>query len=108
MNVQEGQNVTIAVCNVDLEGAHGFQIDNYFDSRTISQAPGQVLTVSFVANKVGTFRIYCNIFCAIHWAMQSGELVVALKVVNDLALQITRDSGRTSCISTPLQTQSRL
>ena len=77
VNVQEGQNVTIVVCNVDPGEAHGFQIDNYFDSRTISLAPGQVLTVSFVPNKVGIFRIYCNIFCAIHWAMQSGELVVA-------------------------------
>jgi hypothetical protein len=77
VNVQQGQNVTIVVCNIDPGEAHGFQIDNYYNARTVSIAPGQVLTVSFVANKAGTFRIYCNIFCAVHWAMQSGELVVA-------------------------------
>ncbi len=77
VDVQQGQNVTIVVCNTDPVEPHGFQIDNYYDTGTVSIAPGQVLTVSFVANKAGTFRIYCNIFCAIHWAMQSGELVVA-------------------------------
>jgi heme/copper-type cytochrome/quinol oxidase subunit 2 len=76
VTVRQGQNVTIVVCNADAVEAHGFQIDNYYDARTVALAPGRVLTVSFVANKVGTFRIYCNIFCAIHWAMQSGELVV--------------------------------
>jgi hypothetical protein len=76
VNVKEGQNVTIVVCNIDPGEAHGFNIDNYYDARTVSVAPGQVLTVSFVANKAGMFRIYCNIFCAVHWAMQSGLLNV--------------------------------
>ena len=77
VNVQQGRNVTILVCNADPAESHGFQIDNYYNAKTVSIAPGQVLTVSFIANKVGTFRIYCNIFCVVHWAMQSGELVVA-------------------------------
>ena len=76
VDARQGQNVTIVVCNIDPAEAHGFQIDNYYNARTVSIAPGQVLTVSFVANKAGTFRIYCNIFCAVHWAMQSGELVI--------------------------------
>ena len=35
------------------------------------------MKVNFVANEAGKFRIYCNIFCSVHWAMQSGELVVS-------------------------------
>jgi hypothetical protein len=29
-----------------------------------------------MADESGTFRIYCSIPCTVHWAMQSGELVV--------------------------------
>jgi len=76
VDVRQGQNVTIVVCNADPVEPHGFQIDKYYDSGIVSIAPGQVLTVRFVADTTGTFRIYCNIFCAVHWAMQSGELVV--------------------------------
>jgi len=77
MDVKEGQNVTIVVCNSDPAEAHGFQIDHYYDARLVSIASGHVLTLSFVASVVGTFRVYCEIPCAIHWAMQSGELVVS-------------------------------
>ncbi len=77
MNVRQGQNVTIVVCNADPSQPHGFQVDNYYDARLVAIAPGQVLTVSFVADKTGTFRVYCNIPCSVHWAMQSGELVVS-------------------------------
>jgi heme/copper-type cytochrome/quinol oxidase subunit 2 len=76
MNVHLGQNVTIVICNADPDQPHGFQVTHYYDSRLVSIGPGQVLTVSFVASEVGTFRVYCNIFCTVHWAMQSGELVV--------------------------------
>ena len=76
MDVKEGQNVTIVVCNTDQSESHGFQISHYYDARLVSIASGQVLTVSFVADTSGTFRVYCEIPCAVHWAMQSGELVV--------------------------------
>jgi nitrous oxide reductase len=77
VNARQGQNVTIVVCNSDPAQPHGFQIDNYYDARLVAIAPNQALKISFVASKVGTFRIYCNIPCTVHWAMQSGELVVA-------------------------------
>jgi hypothetical protein len=75
ITVQQGQTVNITVCNTDVE-AHGFQVSYYYASSLVTLAPGQVLHVSFVADKLGEFRIYCNIFCAIHWAMQSGLLNV--------------------------------
>jgi len=77
LQAHQGQNVTIVVCNVDPTQAHGFQIEEYYQTGTVAIAPGQVLRVSFIADKSGTFKIYCNIPCTVHWAMQSGELVVS-------------------------------
>jgi heme/copper-type cytochrome/quinol oxidase subunit 2 len=77
MNVKVGQNVTIVVCNEDPTQAHGFNIQYYYDQRIVSLASGQVLKVSFIADKAGSFWIKCNIFCTVHWAMQSGKLVVS-------------------------------
>jgi FtsP/CotA-like multicopper oxidase with cupredoxin domain len=77
MNVQQGQNVTIVVCNADPAQSHGFQIEHYYDAILAAIAPGQVLRVNFVADQRGTFRVYCSIPCSVHWAMQSGELIVA-------------------------------
>jgi heme/copper-type cytochrome/quinol oxidase subunit 2 len=70
--------VTIVVCNADHTQTHGFQIDNYLPPgvRVVSISPGQVFRVSFIANVAGKFRVYCFIFCTVHWAMQSGELIV--------------------------------
>jgi len=76
ISVHEGQNVTIVVCNADPTQPHGFQVDHYYDARTVAIGPGQALTVSFIAADDGTFRIYCNIACSVHWAMLSGELIV--------------------------------
>jgi hypothetical protein len=75
LNVTQGETVNITVCNTDFQ-AHGFQVTHYYDSNIVTLVPGQVIHVSFVANQAGEFRIYCNIFCSIHWAMQSGLLTV--------------------------------
>ena len=75
INATEGQQVNITVCNTDIQ-AHGFQVAYYFDSTIESIAPGQVIHVSFVANKVGVFQIYCSVFCSVHAFMQSGQLRV--------------------------------
>lgn len=77
MNVRVGQNVTIVVCNADPSQAHGFQIDHYYVAQLVSIASGDVLRVSFIANQAGSFRVYCQIFCTIHWAMQNGQLIVS-------------------------------
>ena len=75
INVTQGQTVNITVCNTDFQ-AHGFQVTHYYDNNIVTLVPGQVIHVSFVANEAGQFRMYCNIFCSIHWAMQSGLLTV--------------------------------
>ena len=77
IEVKNETMVRITVCNADHQ-AHGFQVTHYFDGNIETLSPGQVLNVSFVADKSGTFRIYCSIFCTIHYPwMQYGELVVA-------------------------------
>ncbi len=76
IHVAKGTMVNVTVYNNDKQ-AHGFQVAHYFESGIQTIAPGQKLNVSFVADETGTFRIYCSIFCTVHWAMQSGELIVA-------------------------------
>ncbi len=75
IHIQKGTLVNITVSNIDKQ-PHGFSIDHYYDSSVVTVAPGQTIHVSFVANETGNFRIYCSIFCTVHWAMQSGELIV--------------------------------
>jgi FtsP/CotA-like multicopper oxidase with cupredoxin domain len=75
ITVKQGTTVDITVCNADHQ-AHGFQITHYFDSNIETVDPGQVVHVKFVANSVGTFDIYCSIFCSIHIYMQNGQLQV--------------------------------
>jgi heme/copper-type cytochrome/quinol oxidase subunit 2 len=75
ITVHQGQNVTIVVCNVDVQ-AHGFQIANYFAAKQETLVPGQVLRVNFFADQKGSFVIYCDIICSIHAFMQTGLLKV--------------------------------
>jgi hypothetical protein len=76
INIKEGATVDITVCNSDVQ-AHGFQVTHYFDSNIETVSPGEVVHVSFVADRVGNFTIYCSIFCSVHIYMQSGLLAVS-------------------------------
>lgn len=78
MNVTLGENVLIHVFNNDSAEAHGFQITHYFDQGLGQSglAPGKCYDVRFVANQLGSFQVFCNIFCTIHLSMQYGRLNV--------------------------------
>jgi heme/copper-type cytochrome/quinol oxidase subunit 2 len=76
ITVHKGQNVTIIVCNTDVQ-PHGFQITHYFANGQETLVPGQVLRVSFIADQTGSYLIYCDIFCTVHTFMQDGLLNVA-------------------------------
>ena len=75
IRVHLGDTVIITVINNDSREIHGFAIVHY-DDKGFSTAPGQQHTITFVVNEAGTFRMYCNVFCAIHPYMQNGDLVV--------------------------------
>jgi len=76
IRVHQGDTIIITVMNNNSREIHGFAIVHY-DDRGFSLAPGQQHTISFVADDIGSFRMYCNVFCAIHPYMQNGELIVS-------------------------------
>jgi len=76
IRVHLGDTVIITVMNNNSREIHGFAIVHY-DDRGFSLAPGQQHTITFVANQAGTFRMYCNVFCAIHPYMQNGAVIVS-------------------------------
>jgi heme/copper-type cytochrome/quinol oxidase subunit 2 len=76
MYVHVGQVVSFHVINCASSEAHGFQISYYDDKSIIAVQPGESYDVTFTATQAGTFRVYCDIFCAIHATMQNGALIV--------------------------------
>jgi len=74
MNVTLGRNVTIHIINNDTVQSHGFAIQSYFTGFALG--PGTCRDVTFTANQLGSFTVYCNISCTIHIFMQSGRLNV--------------------------------
>ena len=75
ITVKEGSEVTIIVCNTDVQ-AHSFNIIHYLGGTANTIAPHTVQTFRFVATQTGNFTIYCDIFCSIHIFMQNGQLRV--------------------------------
>ena len=74
MNVSVGQNVVIHVVNNDTSQAHGFTVTHFFDSGTIVN-PSGCYDVRFAANTPGSFAVFCQIACTIHFPwMQNGQL----------------------------------
>ena len=72
IRVKQGDIVSLEITSIDVE--HGFSIDEYDVS--VKLQPGRTASVSFRADKTGTFRFYCSVFCgAGHQAME-GKLVV--------------------------------
>jgi heme/copper-type cytochrome/quinol oxidase subunit 2 len=75
MNVTLGQNVWIHVVSNDTIQSHGFAIVTYFN-RGLTLGPGACNDVTFTANQLGSFRVYCYVVCTVHPSMQNGEVNV--------------------------------
>ena len=75
MNVTLGQSVWIHVVNNDTVASHAFAIATYFNSG-LKLSPGQCSDATFMANELGSFRVYCFIECPIHNIMQNGTVNV--------------------------------
>ncbi|ALC92350.1 nitrous oxide reductase [Bacillus sp. FJAT-18017] len=76
IEVNEGDKVTIHLTNIDFDQdiTHGFAINGY--DLNIEVQPGQTNTISFTADKAGTFPLYCTNFCsALHQEMTGYFLV---------------------------------
>jgi heme/copper-type cytochrome/quinol oxidase subunit 2 len=74
MNVTNGRSVTIHVINNDTVQSHGFAIQRYFGGFALG--PGRCSDVTFTADQLGSFTVYCYIACSIHPLMQNGKLNV--------------------------------
>lgn len=75
IKVHRGDHVNILVCNTDDYSPHGFAIEHYLDAG-VALMPHESFRVSFVADQVGSFTMYCNIFCPVHPYMLNGQVIV--------------------------------
>jgi len=72
LKVNTGDTVTIHLVSNDV--VHGLYVDGYDVS--VEADPGQTATLTFVANKPGSFRFRCNITCGAMHPFMIGKLTV--------------------------------
>ena len=72
ISVNPGDQVTIDLAATDV--VHGLYIDGY--DLNVTADPGQTATLSFVANRSGTFRFRCSVTCGALPPFMIGKLNV--------------------------------
>ena len=72
LKVNAGDTVTIQLVSTDV--VHGLYVDDYDIS--VEADPGQSATLTFVADKPGSFRFRCNITCGAMHPFMIGKLTV--------------------------------
>jgi heme/copper-type cytochrome/quinol oxidase subunit 2 len=72
LTVNAGDTVTLQLVSNDV--VHGLYVDGYGVS--VEADPGQTATLTFVANKPGSFRFRCNITCGALHPFMIGKLTV--------------------------------
>jgi heme/copper-type cytochrome/quinol oxidase subunit 2 len=72
ISVNPGDKVTIELVSTDV--VHGLYVDGYGVS--VKADPGQTATLTFVADKSGSFRLRCNVTCGAMHPFMVGKLNV--------------------------------
>jgi heme/copper-type cytochrome/quinol oxidase subunit 2 len=72
IQVNPGDHVTIALVSTDV--VHGLYIDGY--DLNVTADPGQTATLSFVADRAGSFRFRCSVTCGALHPFMIGKLNV--------------------------------
>ncbi|MGZ9166392.1 MAG: cupredoxin domain-containing protein, partial [Anaerolineales bacterium] len=72
LKVNEGDTVIIQLVSSDV--VHGLYVDGY--NISVEADPGQSATLTFVADKPGSFRFRCNITCGAMHPFMIGKLTV--------------------------------
>jgi heme/copper-type cytochrome/quinol oxidase subunit 2 len=72
LKVNAGDTVTIQLVSTDV--VHGLYVDRY--NVSVEADPGQSATLTFVADKPGSFRFRCNITCGAMHPFMIGKLTV--------------------------------
>jgi heme/copper-type cytochrome/quinol oxidase subunit 2 len=74
LKVNVGDRVTIELVSNDV--VHGLYVDGYGVSAEAD--PGQPATLSFIADKTGSFRFRCNVTCGAMHPFMIGKLTVGV------------------------------
>ena len=82
--VNAGDTVTIDLVSTDV--VHGLYVEGY--GLSISADPGQTATLTFVADKAGSFRLRCNVTCGAIHPFMVGKLNVGINtwLIRSIAL----------------------
>jgi heme/copper-type cytochrome/quinol oxidase subunit 2 len=72
LKVNPGDTVTIQLVSTDV--VHGLYVDGYDIS--VEADPGQTTTLTFIADKPGSFRFRCNVTCGAMHPFMIGKLIV--------------------------------
>lgn len=72
LTIQPGDIVTVELVSTDV--VHGLYIDGYDVS--VEADPGQTATMTFMADKAGSFRFRCNVTCGAMHPFMIGKLTV--------------------------------
>ena len=72
ISVNEGDRVTIELASTDV--VHGLYLDGY--DLEVTADPGQSASLSFIADKSGTFRFRCSVTCGPLHPFMIGKLRV--------------------------------
>jgi plastocyanin len=74
IRVNPGDRVTIELAAMDV--SHGLSIDGY--GLSVTAEPGQSASLTFVANRSGTFRFRCTVICGALHPFMIGKLNVGV------------------------------
>jgi heme/copper-type cytochrome/quinol oxidase subunit 2 len=72
IHVNPGDRVTIDLVSTDV--VHGLYIDGY--DLNVTADPGQTATLSFIADRTGSFRFRCSVTCGALHPFMIGKLNV--------------------------------
>jgi heme/copper-type cytochrome/quinol oxidase subunit 2 len=72
LKVNRGDTVTLQLVSTDV--VHGLYIDGY--DLAVEADPGQTSTITFVADRPGSFRFRCNVTCGAMHPFMIGKLTV--------------------------------
>ena len=72
IHVNPGDHVTIDLVSTDV--VHGLYIDGY--DLSVTADPGQTASLSFVADRAGSFRFRCSVTCGALHPFMMGKLNV--------------------------------
>jgi len=72
LKVNQGDTVIIRLVSADV--VHGLYMDGYDVS--VEADPGQSATLTFIANKPGSFRFRCNLTCGAMHPFMIGKMTV--------------------------------